>query len=202
MAGLSVKEANGIEYLYVDNQYCGRVGDRAALDDAFRRMGQNVCGMVFISHSSIDKEDVKSLRNLFASRGIFPYVAEETFTIGQRLPDKIIDAIKSSDLFIIVLTKNSVKSPWVNAELGMWYSEMKTRGDYPIAIFKEADVTSEEIPEIIRTREHTIISMNDLAKVSEVTEEIKKTLQRKQAGKVLAGLAIGALFLYLLSKAG
>lgn len=72
---------------------------------------------VFISHSYQDKKFVNQLTIRLTSDGIQVWTDEKELAIGDNIAEKINDAIGKTDYFIVVLSRNSVNSKWVNFEL-------------------------------------------------------------------------------------
>ena len=75
----------------------------------------------FISHTSADKDRfVLQFCHLLRERGIEPWLDERELLPGDNLVDKIFnDGISSSDVFIVVLSANSIERPWVKKELSV-----------------------------------------------------------------------------------
>lgn len=74
---------------------------------------------VFISHGKGDVEIVKALYSTLKQSGINVYVAEFYPEPGLALSDKIVTYIESSDCFLVFLTQESIKSAWVQQEIGI-----------------------------------------------------------------------------------
>lgn len=72
---------------------------------------------VFISHSYQDKKFVNQLTNRLREDGIQVWTNEKELFVGDNIEEKIADAIRKTDYFIVVLSKNSTNSKWVNFEL-------------------------------------------------------------------------------------
>jgi hypothetical protein len=77
---------------------------------------------VFLSHSSVDKPFVRKLAREFEKNGIKGWVDEAEIKIGDSLMSHIEDGIKKAEYFAIILSKNSINSPWVAAELKAAFS--------------------------------------------------------------------------------
>ncbi len=71
----------------------------------------------FISHNSEDKEFVRMIARDLDAHGIKCWVDEAEMKVGDSLIKKIEEGIDASNYFIIIISKNSVKSNWVNKEL-------------------------------------------------------------------------------------
>ena len=75
------------------------------------------CQQVFISHSSRDKEIARRLAANLESRGIGVWIDEAEIKLGDSLLDKIRAGIDSVDYVLVLLSKNSIDSSWVNKEI-------------------------------------------------------------------------------------
>lgn len=78
---------------------------------------------VFISHSSKDKKFVNILYAELAFNGYFPWLDEREIKGGESIPRKIQEGLTNSDYVLVILSKNSVKSNWVNEEWETKYWE-------------------------------------------------------------------------------
>lgn len=72
---------------------------------------------VFISHSSQDKRFVRTLKRCLHENDIETWVDEDQLELGDKLIEKLEDALVSSSHLVIVLSKASVESDWVRLEL-------------------------------------------------------------------------------------
>jgi len=73
---------------------------------------------VFISHSTQDQGLVIALANLLAKFGVEVFVAEWYLTPEEPLDKKVFTQIESADCVVVLLTKNGVRSSWVQQEVG------------------------------------------------------------------------------------
>lgn len=72
---------------------------------------------VFVSHSSRDKGFVRLLVGDLQNAGLDVWFDEAEIGIGDSIVGRINDAIRDTNYLIVVLSANSVDSPWVQAEL-------------------------------------------------------------------------------------
>lgn len=72
---------------------------------------------VFISYSHKDKVFVNKLVNSLRENGVDTWTDSKEIFAGNNLIEKIKDGISSVDYFVMVLSKNSINSKWVNYEL-------------------------------------------------------------------------------------
>jgi hypothetical protein len=74
---------------------------------------------VFISHSTQDQGLVISLAQLLQQLGIQVFVAEWYLSPGARLDMKIKKQIRDADFVVVLLTRNGIRSTWVQQEIGI-----------------------------------------------------------------------------------
>jgi hypothetical protein len=72
---------------------------------------------IFISHSYQDRKFVSQLTTRLREDGIHVWTDEKEIAVGENIQEKISGAISKTDYFIVVLSKNSTNSNWVNFEL-------------------------------------------------------------------------------------
>jgi len=73
---------------------------------------------VFLSHSTKDERTIRSIIKLLQQRGLEVFVAEWHINPGADLTSNIMNSIRSSHCVLALLTKNGVRSTWVNQEIG------------------------------------------------------------------------------------
>jgi hypothetical protein len=75
----------------------------------------------FISHSSNDKDFVQRLAaDLRMREGIDVWLDKWDILPGDKIPGRIEEAISDAEAFILVLSPDSVTSPWVESERQAW----------------------------------------------------------------------------------
>jgi len=72
---------------------------------------------VFISHSTRNQGLVISLSNLLAKFGVEVFVAEWYLAPGESIGKKVFEQIKGSDCVVVLLTRNGIRSNWVQQEI-------------------------------------------------------------------------------------
>lgn len=72
---------------------------------------------IFISHSSKDDPFVKELRGALESLGLAVWVDSRNMRGGAKLKPEIDEAIEQARQVIVVLSKDTVESPWVRKEV-------------------------------------------------------------------------------------
>ena len=71
----------------------------------------------FISHSSTDKAFTRKLHERLRAEGVNVYYAEESMRGGRRVDIQIEQAIRGCDRLLLVLSEQSMQSPWVRREI-------------------------------------------------------------------------------------
>ena len=71
----------------------------------------------FISYSCEDDEFARSLHDDLQNNGVRCWFAPEDLKVGDKFRGRIDDALRIHDKLLIVLSKNSVRSSWVEKEL-------------------------------------------------------------------------------------
>jgi len=72
---------------------------------------------VFISHSHKDHDFVSRLNSALRRHGVRTWFAHDDLNVGTKIHESVFTAISSFDRLIVVLSKSSIQSPWVIAEL-------------------------------------------------------------------------------------
>lgn len=111
---------------------------------------------VFISHSSLDKEKYcnKIVEILERTLGHDSIVYDAlTFEAGERSIDEINRTLNYTDLYVILFSKNALKSEWVKYELSHAHEKLEDRKlnrVYPIIIDATLKYSDPDIPEWLR----------------------------------------------------
>jgi hypothetical protein len=71
----------------------------------------------FISYSSKDQEFAERLYADLQNKGVRCWFAPEDLKIGDRFRDRIDESIRLHDKLLLILSENSVSSPWVSDEV-------------------------------------------------------------------------------------
>jgi hypothetical protein len=83
-----------------------------------RTPGQTHLGGVFISYSRVDFQFVDKLKNRLEKSGASVWLDRHSMVAGS-IQKQVARAIRINDVVLLVLSKNSVESNWVTAELAM-----------------------------------------------------------------------------------
>ncbi len=124
---------------------------------------------VFLSHSSKDKFVVRQLADRLKEAGARVWIDEAELNIGDSLVEKIGQGIHDAKFFAVVLSHNSVASPWVQKELEIaLQKELKTKRVVVLPILIEPV----EVPPFLSTKLHA--NFTDSARFD---EELAKLLR-------------------------
>src|SRR5690242_20491630 len=82
----------------------------------------------FISYSSKDQEFAERLHAVLQSKNVRCWFDREDMKIGDRIRPRIDEAIRVHDKLLLVLTENSMKSPWVEKEVETAFEKERKLG--------------------------------------------------------------------------
>jgi TIR domain len=111
----------------------------------------------FISYSTKDQKFADLLHPQLQSKGARVWLATEDVKIGDRFRARIDEAIRLYDKLLLVLSKDSVKSPWVESEVeAAFETEQKQRRTvlFPIRLDDAVMKTDEAWAADIRRTRH------------------------------------------------
>jgi formylglycine-generating enzyme required for sulfatase activity len=80
---------------------------------------------VFISYSSKNKQTADAICHVLERNKIKCWIAPRDISIGEKYGDVIERAIRSCKVFIIVFSKESSLSPWVESELNLAFTDQR-----------------------------------------------------------------------------
>lgn len=80
---------------------------------------------VFISYSSKDKQIADKVCQVLESHNMKCWLAPRDIVAGQKYSEAIESAICNCSVFLIIFSKNSNSSPWVESELNIAFTECK-----------------------------------------------------------------------------
>lgn len=72
---------------------------------------------IFLSHTHLDKPIVRRIGNDLESLGMNVWLDEKRIIAGDSISDRIAEGLSEYDVFLIFLSKKSIKAPWVKEEL-------------------------------------------------------------------------------------
>jgi len=171
---------------------------------------------IFLSHSSRDREVVEPIRAQAQAIEVDVYLHEMHPQPGENLSSKVIEAIKSSDALVVLITPNTVVSAYVNQEIGVALGQ-----SLPVIPLVAPGVTGEQLamlegveyvgfdpdqPHHALTHLTAKLHSMQAAKQSALTEatraKVESSLHRQQELSVALGFVCVLLILYLISSSG
>lgn len=72
---------------------------------------------VFISYSNKDKEIASRIARDLADAGLNVWFDEWSISVGDSLPNRIRQGIRTADLLLVLISQNSLESRWVSQEI-------------------------------------------------------------------------------------
>jgi hypothetical protein len=91
----------------------------------------------FISYSSKDQEFAQQLHQDLRTRGVKCWFDKHDLPIGAKILDSVDEAIRSQEKLLLILSKNSILSAWVEDEVTKAFAEERDRKQivlFPIRI--------------------------------------------------------------------
>ncbi|MFB6185331.1 MAG: toll/interleukin-1 receptor domain-containing protein, partial [Halobacteriaceae archaeon] len=101
---------------------------------------------IFISYSHEDADEAEEIKSRIENRGLGTWFDVEDIEVGESIAQKIAEGISRADLFVVLLSKSSVRSGWVEDELNQAKTKENIEGDVFILPLLLEDC---EIPRII-----------------------------------------------------
>jgi hypothetical protein len=140
---------------------------------------------IFISHSSKDKKLARRLFEDMKKMGFDPWLDEAEIAVGECILTKINDGIAKSDYIVIILSKNSVNSHWVEKEWKSKYWDEISSGLVTVLPILTDDCA---IPKLLQTKKYADFTegytigfahlMNALQKNQDVDQEQISCLEK------------------------
>ena len=100
---------------------------------------------VFLSHSAKDREWVAEFADALTDAGVTTWFDVSKVSPGERWQDQLQEALRASRTLVMIVSPDSVKSPWLFAELGAAVADGKR-----IIPVLTGDVEPGEIPALLR----------------------------------------------------
>ncbi|EUD06977.1 toll/interleukin-1 receptor domain-containing protein [Providencia alcalifaciens] len=120
-----------------------------------RYMKETIGHQIFISHSSKDKPFARMLCLELENNGHKPWLDELDIHIGESIPEKVSQGLQDADFVIVILSKNSVSSKWVEREWQTKYWSEIEKGKIQVLPVLLEDCN---IPELLKTKKYANFS--------------------------------------------
>ena len=148
---------------------------------------------VFISHSTRDQGLVIALANLLSKYGATVFVAEWHLAPGEKLDKKVFDQILHSDCVVTLLTRNGLRSNWVQQEIGYALHSQK-----PLIPLVEKGVELKDLG-ALQGREYieydSVQPQQALLRTASYVKSLKLKKEEQEKALVIAGAIIAFLML-------
>ncbi len=109
----------------------------------------------FISYSHIDEQFAKALHESLDKKGVRSWYAPEDMEIGDKILDRIDQAIRVHDKLLVILSEASISSEWVEDEVTTAFEEERKRKTtvlFPIRLDNAVKDSSEPWAAKVRQR--------------------------------------------------
>lgn len=127
------------------------VSTTVALSNEYgHRMSQNNNKRIFISYSHEDSDSLRELRSIL-DRNNYNYWYDEGIPSGEEFADTIVRNIKAAEQFVVLISRNSVRSKYVKDEVHIAY-----KNDKQILVIYIDDVVLEDGLELFLDRNQAI----------------------------------------------
>lgn len=151
---------------------------------------------LFLSHSTCELDWCKSLKSRAEKElGIKVYLAECDRQPGKELAKKVTDAIDRCDVFLVLITQNSIRSSWVNQEIG--YAKRAKKWIIPVIPDKGGLGMLEGLEYIKVDFDHPGQGQDQVLAVLDGLAQDKRPAPSAESALLLMFLFILALVLYL-----
>jgi hypothetical protein len=131
-------------------------------------------GKVFLSHSSVDKAMVRTLAQDIEAAGYSIWLDERELLPGDKLLERIAEAVSTSRVMLVVISRASVTSKWLRQELTV-VSERMVRGECRVIPVLIEDV---EIPSELRGLVYADIRSNYSDGLGRIVNAIRQEMEQ------------------------
>jgi hypothetical protein len=128
---------------------------------------------VFVSYSASDRKGVTDVVNALRSANITGWMDAADVAAGANLSSAVREALRAANAIIVFISPNSLKSEWVQFEVGA----ADALGKVIIPVVISGNYEEDELPEILKERRMIDARNRDQA---EVVREIGNAIQSAQ----------------------
>lgn len=151
---------------------------------------------VFISHSARDQGLVISLANLLSKFEVEVSVAEWYLDPGEHIDKKVFEQIEGSNCVVALLSRNGIRSNWVQQEIG--YSLKCKKLIIPLV---EKGIDSKDLA-VLQGREYIQYDSQEYQQALNKLSTHVKSLKLKKEEQEKTLLVLGGLLAFLLLISG
>lgn len=150
---------------------------------------------VFVSYSTKDLPVVEQVRGFLRGTGVEVFVAEHSVIPGESLGAKIRSAITGCDLFLVLISRASIESTWVQQEIGL----ATASGKPAMPVLLERDIN---LPGFLSGRKYLRAHDDPQQALVWLRGNVYNRAQKKQQTQGLIWLGLAGLFVYLATREG
>ncbi len=166
---------------------------------------------IFLSHSSRDRQWIQSIRSQADAVGVDVYLFDEDLHPGENTALKLQRALEQCQALLVLITANSVLSPYVNQEIGLALGRRM-----PVIPLVETTVTPDRLA-MLQGVDYIPFDRDDVqAALTQLTRTLREIEQNTPAPQMAAekavvqvsqqdivlGIAVVALLVLLAFSAG
>ncbi len=148
---------------------------------------------VFVSYSSRDLHIADLIRKSLSGIEAAVFIAEHSVRAGESLPARILDAIRRSDIFILLWSINSKESGWVNQEIGA----ARASGKPILPIMLEPGL---RLPDLLGDLKYLSVHDKPLAALAWLRENVDGQVKKKQQNELIGWGALAVLAILALKS--
>ncbi len=135
---------------------------------------------VFISYSHKDKALTKRIANDLIKKDIIVWLDEWEILVGDSITQRVQHGLENVDFIMLLLTKHSVQSGWVEKE---WQSQIGLEAERQRIRILPVIGGACEIPALLKDKKYTDVEADYSKGVSELVNAIKSHMARPQQGQ-------------------
>lgn len=134
---------------------------------------------IFISYSSLDKEFATRLSKDLKEKNINVWLDSWDIGYGSNITTEINNGLENSSFLLVILSENSLKSNWVEAEWSSKFGAEVAKGEITVIPTILGDLNENNIPLVLRSKKRVNLSDNYAAELENFVSFILK--KRKEA---------------------
>jgi hypothetical protein len=134
------------------------VGDNCAWDQDMAQIAESERIRIFISYCARDRAMVRRLwtrmHRIFDAAGILvdPWLDQLSMKAGDPFQKRILEGLMSSDLMVVVLSRHSIESRWVDFELTRMYQNEIESDRVVVVPVLWGGLGIDQVPEMLRSK--------------------------------------------------
>ena len=130
---------------------------------------------IFISHSSVDKPFVKEImKELSTNNSLKFWIDEKEIMVGDNIQESISRNLRDSDFILLIISRNSTNSDWVNFEISQFMGFSNNKKIIPILKDKKGNFS---IPIDNLLKQIKYLDFSDKNNWNKNIEELKSVLK-------------------------